>query len=449
MIQQCKRIWLTTVLSMLIICCKAQTMYKVQYQIATHPSTQYEALLVLNGIGGGFARINFISPNNGQPTTVATSLQEMDAVASAPPLMAATTGFAAVMPQVLKGDTAWQGAPIVFWFVADSNYALQPLGVAEAGRHSAEMHTPFTTAVMLHPDSLSKAAVLPFFNRRDSVYQRLFTGPSRGPANRTAGITMHLIIVANVNDATIGPSTAKDMEAMIKLMTGLAGDMKIKMAPIIIAGNNYNKKNLLNALAKLTPGPNDIMVFYYSGHGFRKSTTPLDRLPKDSIFPYLDLRANSKEDYLVQSVGIDSIYHLLQRKGARLNLVIADCCNTEVEITNVEAEPPGQPRGPVMQRNMRNLEMLFLNPNRSSILTTAANVAERASSNNSFGGFFTYFFRAALNFYVSPMRLDPPTWEQLLQDARTETAKKARRTYCDKPFIPANICRQNAIINIQ
>jgi hypothetical protein len=251
-----------------------------------------------------------------------------------------------------------------------------------------------------------------------------------------------------VKDEKIGASAEKDKNVMLKTLKDLAGNMKVKTNDIIISGSNYSKKSLLDALAKLKPAKNDMVVFYYSGHGFRKSKTPLANLPKDSIFPHLDLRANPNQDYNVQSLGIDSVYRTLLRKGARFNLVLGDCCNAAVEATNTVARPPGEPRGPVLQKSPRNMEMLFLNPKPTAVLATAANVQELASSNNNFGGFFSYFFTAALNFYVSPLRVDPPSWESLLRDAQAETAKKARRTYCDTPRIPSNICKQNPIYNV-
>jgi hypothetical protein len=306
----------------------------------------------------------------------------------------------------------------------------------------------YDNARLIEQADLKKDFVLQYFNRRDSVYQRMFEGVARGSGLNTATMTMHIIIVANVNDDSIGASAAKDKDEMLKMLNNLAGTMKVKTNEVVIAGDNYSKKNLLNALSKLQPQKQDMVIFYYSGHGFRKSKTAEANLPMDGIFPHLDLRANKNQDYLKESIGIDSIYNVLVRKGARFNLVLGDCCNSVVEATNTVSKPPGAPRGPELEKSMRNLQTMFLQPTPVSIIATAANVQELASSNNNFGGFFSYFFRSTLNFYLSPLRVDTPTWEALLQEAQAETAKKARRTYCSRPFIPANICKQTPIFNV-
>jgi hypothetical protein len=278
----------------------------------------------------------------------------------------------------------------------------------------------------------------------------MFEGVARGGPNavNTSNMTMHIIIVANVNDTSIGPSAAKDKDDMLKMLNNLAGTMKVNTSTIIISGNNYSKKSLLNALSKFKPNQQDMVIFYYSGHGFRKSTTPLANLPKDSIFPHLDLRANYNQDYMKESLGIDSVYRTLLRKGARFNLVLGDCCNAAVQATNTVGKPPGATRGPELDKSMRNIQTMFLSPAPTSILATSANVQELASSNNKFGGFFSYFFRSTLNFYLSPMRVEPPSWEALLFDAQTQTAKKASNTICKIPNMPSARCKQKPIYNV-
>jgi hypothetical protein len=276
----------------------------------------------------------------------------------------------------------------------------------------------------------------------------MFEGVARGGTTANSNIVMHVIIVANTNDKKIGASCAMDMKDMQQRFDSMAYYMRINTNPITISGNSYNKKNIEAALTKLKPAKQDIVVFYYSGHGFRKEpAVPGSDRSENSIYPFLDLRANTKQDYMVESMGIDTIFKWIKSKGARFNLVLGDCCNAAVEETNVEAKPVGKKRGSALRVNQQNLNALFLNPQPMSVLATAADVQQLASSNNKFGGFFSYFFKAALEFRLS-MFSPNPSWEQVLQDAKVETAKKARRTYCDSPYIPANICKQSPIYTL-
>lgn len=89
----------------------------------------------------------------------------------------------------------------------------------------------------------------------------------------------------------------------------------------VIAGTKYNKKNVELAIKNLKPVPDkDIVVFYYTGHGFRK---PTER-KKISQFPFLDLRSKTDSNYMAQSrLNIEKdIFNKIVSKGARFNLVL-------------------------------------------------------------------------------------------------------------------------------
>lgn len=77
------------------------------------------------------------------------------------------------------------------------------------------------------------------------------------------------------------------------------------------------------AVSSVRPGPNDIVVFYYSGHGFNE-------VDEGYQFPYLDLRDKGFQHYGGPfTLNIESIYQKLKAKGGRLNLVLSDCCNRD------------------------------------------------------------------------------------------------------------------------
>jgi len=44
--------------------------------------------------------------------------------------------------------------------------------------------------------------------------------------------------------------------------------------------------------------------------------------------------------------------------------------------------------------------------------------------------------------YSSKLRTNG-TWDVIMQDAQKQTIFKAKHTYCEKPYIPENICQQN------
>ena len=425
----------------------AQVIYNFRYQLPQVDTTNYDAFVVIAGAGGGFARVKYWSAEQNKSVIIEAQLQDTFATDGDGITDESRKGYVTLQPKSLNGQAS-NIPQVVYWFKANENDQMEPWGVALKNGAPGDAPRFYDHVRMIEQADLKKDFVLQYFNRRDSVYQRMFEGVARGPGLSTSNMTMHMIIVANVDDDSIGASAAKDKDEMMKMLNSLAGSMKVKTNAIVIAGDNYSKKSLLNALSGLQPQKQDMVIFYYSGHGFRRQKTTSANLPMNGIYPHLDLRANKQQDYLKESIGIDSVYSILLRKGARFNLVLGDCCNSVVEATNTVAKPPGVPRGPELEKSMRNVQAMFLDPAPVAIIATAANVQELASSNNNFGGFFSYFFRSTLNFYLSPLRVDPPTWESLLREAQTETVKKARRTYCSRPFVPANICKQTPIFNV-
>jgi hypothetical protein len=205
------------------------------------------------------------------------------------------------------------------------------------------------------------------------------------------------------------------------------------------------------AINNLKPSSNDIVVFYYTGHGFR---TPENsrRFPNLKLKNFRNDRKNfpdsiswikkDRQDNITYSLNIEDIFSSIKKKGARFNLVMSDCCNNDIFSTNAIGTKPGKTKASGIDWSEDNIRVLFLNKAPMSVLVTAASTGQKATSNNDFGGFFSYFFKTSMEKYSSKLQTGP-SWDLIMQDAQKQTIFKARHTYCDKPYIPANICEQN------
>ncbi|MBI1343526.1 MAG: hypothetical protein GC171_11385 [Terrimonas sp.] len=294
---------------------------------------------------------------------------------------------------------------------------------------------------LLDNQSMEKELVLRFFEESDPVYISLFSNNTRGLTPVEKKIRINLLIVANTNDTDIGESCNNDMQRAEETFSNLAEFLGIRINVTKIFGNTYNKAAVENMLKKLSPAPDDIVIFYYSGHGFQKKGV-------DRPYPFIDLRANTRQDYKKESINIEDIFLAIDKKGARFNLVLSDCCNNDPTSQNTVAKPDPQTRGSNLNWSFDNCRALFLNKRKMSVLMTAAKQGQKASSNNSFGGFFSFYFKASLEDHLSALKKNI-SWYQVLENARKETIKKADRTYCSKPYIPENICQQTPIYKVQ
>jgi hypothetical protein len=159
-----------------------------------------------------------------------------------------------------------------------------------------------------------------------------------------------------------------------------------------------------------------VLVFYYSGHGFRWSD-------QTDPYPMLDMRYS---DYTKignnTSIALSELSKYLSGKGARLNLILSDCCNSDVgrnQLTNTTFMAGRSFQGAEVEK----LKSLFLSA-RGTLIMTGSSPGEYSWCNIN-GGFFTLSFIQALKEEIGYMREGKPSWEQIAQTAAKATKNKA------------------------
>jgi len=187
----------------------------------------------------------------------------------------------------------------------------------------------------------------------------------------------------------------------------------------------------------LNPGREDIVVFYYSGHGFSKA---MDEMHK---YPYLDLRSDPhKQDWQVENINVENIFNNIRAKGARLNLVLSDCCNNDPNSVNNVGVSIARTRGSAMTWSLDNCKSLFMNPKPVSILATAADKGQEASGTNDDGGFFSNYFVTSMQDHFSKFKANVG-WANILEDAKKQTT-----TYVIKTCTRGEICAQDPFYKV-
>ena len=425
----------------------SQTIYHFEYNL--HHSTDskdYEAFFVRYTNGSGFIRLKYKEPGIEKFRIVEMNIQEQFFSYSDGTSDTNRIFYKATEPVFIPVETGGRFTAPVFWFLNDPEKGIfEPTAVTAAENDTVMNPLTIFKAVFLKREDLKSDFVKKFFTVKDDFYTNLFGIRSRGLSEDEKKIKIHLLVVANSNDPSIGDACYKDMNRMVETFGDLADFLSVGMDTATISGNRYTKTNIENAIKELDPGPEDIVVFYYSGHGFRKK--------KDSRrFPYLDFREKPGDDYLIQSANIEDIFVAIRKKGARFNLVFSDCCNNDPDSTNAIGTPVPKSRGAGLDWNIDNCRALFMNPQRESILATAADKWQLASCNNNFGGFFSYFFKSSMETHFSVFKKNV-SWETVMQEAIKQTVFKANHTYCSKPPIgkpygPENICRQVPVYTI-
>jgi hypothetical protein len=418
----------------------SQSVYYLQYNFHQPADTiTYRAFFVRYDDGTGLLRVRYISPQTAQDILVEMDTEESFITDNATGKTDTTTLFInATSPRFIIGNNSITFHPPSFQFAYNAATGFYgPSGVTATPSNTVMAPSTSFDASLVEGENLNKTFVSGFFSADEDFYINLFKDAGKGLSPVEQNIKLYLLVVADTLDASIGSSCSMDMSRARETFTNITDYLGIKIVTKTIAGATYSKQNVQTAINNLKPSSNDIVVFYYSGHGFRKQE-------ENKRFPNIKLKTfhTSRQDVLNNSLNMEDIFAAIKKKGARFNLVLSDCCNSDIETVNSTGSKPGKTKGSGILWDEDNCRNLFLNKTPQSILATAADNGQRASSNNDFGGFFSYYFKTSMENYCSKLKSNV-SWDLVLQDAQTQTINKAKHTYCDKPYIPANVCNQD------
>ncbi len=125
-------------------------------------------------------------------------------------------------------------------------------------------------------------------------------------------------------------------------------------------------ENCKRAIESLRCQPNDIVVFYYIGHGGRPVTDDDDKYP----FPQMWMAQDDER----KMIPLDWVHSTLKGKGARLTVSIGMCCNVDQRLTIKRAPTFSVSYGNVYldEVQLRSIQNMFLNYQGDLILSSAS-----------------------------------------------------------------------------
>ncbi|MEP6675571.1 MAG: caspase family protein [Ferruginibacter sp.] len=239
-----------------------------------------------------------------------------------------------------------------------------------------------------------------------------------------------LINMANTHDPAIGGGCVKDAKAVQQVFKNISAQTHYGFSTIDIAGDHYNRKNLEDAIEAINSGSEeDVIIFYYTGHGF---TYELDKRRK---FPQIDLRAHgdkkkyNKIDFINNHTeNLSVILQLMRLRGSRINIVIGDCCSSGIAFKRTDESYADMARmndllPPV---NKRMTQKLFSSKNHTvSMLISASQRGQYAISDPKIGSIFTYHFTRLLAATLAKESKGGQYlhWQKILNRASQQTFK--------------------------
>lgn len=210
---------------------------------------------------------------------------------------------------------------------------------------------------------------------------------------------LYAIIAADTNDVSIGPSTNSDFNHVRQKMQEVANYTGLDLKEISIKGANTTPSLLLQSIRNAPIKNDDVVVFYYSGHGYRTNAKG------SSPWPNLYFSTPQK------GVKYETVMDILHAKQPRFLLTMVDVCNSFIPDNGA---PPLVTRtafnAAAADRMKINYQTLFLNSAGTIHITSSS--AGEYSYGYADGGLYTNSFLETLSSTVS--RSGTPDWKGIL-----------------------------------
>jgi hypothetical protein len=411
----------------------AQIIYKVNFHDRNR--APYEGLLVFFNESRGYMRINYYSSDNRYHVV------NVDYKSSTGTLSDGSTYYfmSGSNPRFITENSKDQKYNPDYFIWRKGRYELNwglP-STTDDPNLSPASEIPVDSFYQVDPLTVSDAFLRKFFWNNESEYFALkklcgLDKKTDAPVI-TSGAKLHLVMVANTIIGDIGASCQADRDKLDYEFSSISDALGLAYRKYVVDGTNFNKANVQYTLDLVKPGANDVVVFVYRGHGFRWDN-------QTDAYPMLDLRTSNYINLSPEnSIALSAVYSTLKAKGARLNLVLADCCNNKIGVSQISStsflnlQADNKP-------DIVKLKRLFMTA-KGNVISAAAKAGEYSWA-NPLGGFYTISFIQALKEKIGYMNNGSHSWSDIIN----YTTQLARDK--SSPGLCSNCTIQNGVSNI-
>lgn len=232
--------------------------------------------------------------------------------------------------------------------------------------------------------------------------------------------TIHFILFAATNDFKVGAASDAALRYFQYEFVPLLGNVGFNVRPQFFAGSDFTRSNMDNVVSNLRTNSNDIIIFYYTGHGYNNCSAPN---PND--YPTLLVGANDGENVPGKSKAEMDVFNVLRTKPHKLLLTIAESCNN-CDRRNAPAIPR-MVSYDAADVDVIKFKNLFLSS--GDYLVSSSRKGE-----SSYGlqiGFFTGAFVDVLKEETAKDGQSTPSWNSIFNKTATRTTNDASKSTDD------------------
>lgn len=223
--------------------------------------------------------------------------------------------------------------------------------------------------------------------------------------------TFHLLTCIDDVDEDISAGCEKDNQKAVAILGAVSKDAGMSFDHRQI---HFDAHSLLTELENLHCGPDDVVVFLFSGHGFKFEFDDEEwRWPILFLCNKNEYGTDGSEDC---EVDLDMVQTYLQNSGARMTITLGDCCNNVPDSLASTAQR-NNAQYPVFELNGSYHGLDLFTRFHGHIIASAASPGEKGMSTDEDGSNFSNAFFKSIYQSLQP-NAKPVTWQELLEQTR-------------------------------
>ncbi len=230
--------------------------------------------------------------------------------------------------------------------------------------------------------------------------------------------TVHFMLFAATNDADLG-TAAENVKKYFTytFVPSLRNNSGMSVSANYYCGSDFSKSKLESVLGNLYSNSNDVIIFYFYGHGFNDCRPAC---PNPNNYPTITLGTNEGPINPRMKSELD-IFNTLKAKPHKLLITIAECCNRCMggSCTPMSIIVPN----PAVDLSAQKIRQLFSAT--GDYIVSSSSKGEYSFSGNM--GFFTSGFKNALEEELSSTRSGYPSWTSIFSNAASKTTAMASK----------------------
>ena len=216
------------------------------------------------------------------------------------------------------------------------------------------------------------------------------------------GQSIHLVLVSDTDDYSIGEGCEMNEGRIERQLSSIGESCGMDVKVYHNKSHTFSVEAIEHTLQHIKITKNDVIWFYYSGHGINASQSEWPKLLIDGT-----------------TLRLTEVHRNLLGMGARLTITTGDCCNIGTPRSVASNRAPVYSgvgaRGADEQIKKQNYSKLFKQAE-GEIIMSGSRIGEYARYSDALGGFFTLGLCETLYNAGNNAQVDRTSWEQILND---------------------------------